>query len=109
MLNAWQRLFRGDLKPQLDAGNRANAPAAPPVQAGSYEYIQQPMFGNQGIVAVPSIPPAFQDWKQYPVDGYGLSGVAGGGSNNNNDFVIPHPAVLYYDESTGLMVNLTAG
>ncbi len=109
MLTAWQRLFRGEPKPQLDAGNRLNSPAGPPVQAGSYEYIQTAMFANQSIVAVPSIPPAFQDWRQYPLGEYGLSGVVGGGSNSNTAFSIPQPPVLYYDESTGLMVNLTAG
>lgn len=106
MIAAWKALFSGIRQPPLDSGNRSNAPASPPVQAGSYEYIQQPMFGNQDIVMVPSIPPAFRNMATFGVNVVGPGGTTGGGINNGAAFDIPSPEVLYYDESTGMYVNL---
>ena len=99
----------GYVKPP-DPGNTANAPAPAPVQTGSYQYIQQAMFGgsgdNQSIVNVPSVPPAYRDNGMYAVNSYGLSGLTGGGTDNGEDDVLTNGPVLYYDEKTGLYVNI---
>lgn len=84
-----------------DAGNRSNAPANPPVQEGSYEYIIPQMFASQDIVNVPAIPPNYQDWAQYPVSLYGLSGLEGGGSTGDVPIVV-NGRTLYYNEVTGM-------
>jgi len=97
----------GWIKPP-DPGNTANAPADPPVQEGTYGFIQLSMFGagdQQDIVNVPFIPPAYQDTNLYPVNHFGLSGLEGGGSTGNVPQVT-NGSILYFDPATGQLINL---
>lgn len=106
-----QEFFRGlgYVQPP-NSGNRANAPADPPVQEGNYQFIQWQMLGgagdNQAIVNVPEIPPAFRDWDGYPVNEYGVSGLTGGGAFASGMPLITNGPILYFDEATGLYVDL---
>lgn len=114
MATFWQNTlqFFGGLGyiPAPDAGNRGNAPALPPVQEGNYQFIQDSMLGGQGdnqdIVNVPVVPPAYQDWSEYALNEYGLSGLEGGGANAPGMPTIDNGPILFYDETTGLYVNL---
>lgn len=110
MLAAWKQLFigAGPVAP-LDRGNTANAPAEPPIQAGSYEYIQSYLFPNQSLLSLPVIPPAFRDWNQFPLNQFGADGLTGGGVYGGKATEIPSPPVLYYDETSGTYVDLTMG
>jgi len=103
-------LFRGLGRLFLDQGNQNNEPAPPPVQMGTYEFIQnvRDLFPSQAIVNVPVVPPAFRDWAQYGVNYYDLSGLEGGGSTGDVPQETNGP-VLYYDDTTGIYVDLTAG
>lgn len=107
LMSAWSRLFSGAGRvPQMDAGNTANAPAAPPVQAGSYEYIQPAMFADQSILEIQAIPPGYRDWDYMAVDGYSISGLSGGGATG----LVPQitqGAVFYFDPDTGQYLTLS--
>jgi hypothetical protein len=92
-------------------GNRANAPAAPPVETGTYQFIQDPMWGgrgdNQSIVNIDSIPPAYRDWSDIGLNIYGLSGLEGGGSTGIVP-ILDNGQTLFFDENTGLYIDLGA-
>jgi hypothetical protein len=100
------RLFAGMGRLFMDQGNRNNEPASPPVQVGSYEWIIPQMFPSQAIVNIPAIPLEFQDWGAYGVNIYYLSGVEGGGSTGDVPQFTNGP-VLFYDENTGLYVDIS--
>lgn len=70
-------------KVNLDNGNRANPPGDPPVQYGSYEYIQPQLFADQEVMSVGSytgdLVEGFNDWDEMAVNEFGPSGLTGGG------------------------------
>lgn len=86
--------------------NEDNAYSAPPVQTGSYEYIIPQMFPDVTITNIDTIPTAFQDWSAYGVDSFDVSGLTGGGFTGDIPQVVNGP-IVYYDQSTGLYVNLS--
>jgi len=103
--------------PVPDPGNQGNAPANPPVQTGDYQFIQEDMYGpvdllnstgrDNSITSIAPVPPAYMDSNAYPVNEFGLSGLEGGGISG----VVPNPFygqgnTLFYDETTGLYVDL---
>ena len=105
-MNFWSRLFLGVPTPPIAQGNRSVAPADPPVQEGSYEYIQAPMFPNNAITNVPVVPPAYRDNGMIGLPGYGLSGLTGGGSTASPITQINAGSTLFYDEQSGMYIDL---
>lgn len=97
--------------PPPDPGNTANAAADPAVQTGTYQFIQGSMLGgygdNQSIVEIAGIPPAYQDWSQYAVNEFGLSGLEGGGATGLVPQVI-NGQTLFFDPETGMYIDLGA-
>lgn len=105
----WADLFRGaGFVPPPRPDNTANAPATPPVQWGSYQYIIPQMFdgGGSSITDVPVIPPFGVDWAQMPLNTYGLSGLEGGGSTGQVPNV-NNGATLFYDSDSNSYVDLS--
>ena len=101
---AW---LKGEYVQPPSGGARDIAPGNPPVQTGNYQFIQSFFFDNAGsgnsTTEIPDVPPAYQDWNQFPVNLYGLSGLTGGGITGD----VPDPytsqgASLFFDPSTGL-------
>ena len=109
LFQMWGNLFAGaGHVPPPDPGNRNNAPASPPVQEGSYEFIIPQMFPNMDVCIIDNIPLAFQVWPHYAVNSYPISGLTGGGSTGNVPGITNGP-IEYYDQATGTYVDLTAG
>lgn len=105
-MNWLQAVLAGVRVPPLDTGNLSVAPAGAMLEEGTYQFIQAPMFPNEDIVMVPTIPVPFQNWGQYPLNVADPSQNSGGGVNNGQAAAIPSPPVFYYDEATGTYVNL---
>lgn len=106
----WLQSFLGGVRvPPLDTGNRSVAPGGAMLEEGNYQFIQPPMFPNEDIVMVPTIPVPFQNWGQYPLNVADPSQITGGGVNDAQASNIPSPPVFYYDEATGTYVDLTGG
>lgn len=103
VLNGWQRLFRGDgyvSASLLNPGNRGNAPAPAPVQAGNYQFIQSAMFPVMSLAEIGTVPPAYRDTQEFGQRVYGLSGLTGGGATDAMSVHQSTEPVLFYDEST---------
>lgn len=114
-MNTWkqfQQFFAGlGYVAPPDPGNTANAPAAPPVQTGPYEFLQPFTYQRDNRLSdIPTIPPGYQNWDQFPLNLFGLSGLEGGGITGNvPDQYNQQGASLYYDSSNGLYINLGNG
>ncbi len=92
-----------------DPGNTANAPADPPVPAGTYQYMQPFAYlGIDGrITDIPHISPAYQNNGEFAVAFGDAGGFLGGGANSiGNQTNIPTETAMYFDPSTGLYYNL---
>lgn len=106
ILDHWHALFAGLGPVPVNQGNRNNAPAPPPVQAGNYEFIQPAMYPDMSITDIPTVPPGYRDWNGYPLDQYGLSGLTGGGSSNDPAVQISGERLFYFDPKLGVYVNI---
>lgn len=99
-LAGWKQLYYGVGKITLDAGNMANAPGNPPVQFGTYQFIQPPFFPSMAITDIPTTPPMYRnDGTDMQVNVYGLSGRSGGGTTGD----VPgaeQGGVYYFDPTT---------
>lgn len=109
LTQGWVDLFSGAgyvAPPQPD--NRANAPADPAVETGSYGFIIPQMFqaGGAMITDIPVIPPFGRDWGQIQLNSYGLSGLTGGGSTGDVPQIV-NGQTLYYDDSSGQYYDLS--
>lgn len=110
-LSNWLRLLAGNgpVAPP-SPGNRSNAPAPPPVQAGNYQWIQNYLMNgidngrSMSVLAPYHVPPAYQDWDAYPVNEFDASGLEGGGIASSQEMPQPTaaPGSLYFDPTTGL-------
>ncbi len=115
MANTWKQFvqfFAGlGYVPPPDPGNTANAPADPPVQEGNYQFLQPFLYQrDDGLTDIPNVPPAYQDWVQFPVNLFGLSGLEGGGSTGMvPDQFAQQGASLYFDPASGMYVNIGSG
>jgi hypothetical protein len=89
-----------------DPGNRANAPADPPVQQGNYQWLQMPAdWTDNRTTNIENIPPAYRDLGNYAVPVFGLSGLEGGGSTGDVP-ELDNGTILYYDNTTGTYKNV---
>ena len=105
----WAQFFNGAGRvPQPDAGNEGNAPGLPPVQTGTYEFIQSFAFQGNGHWAtdISPVPPGYQNWGQFAVMGGDPSGFFGGGFSQDPQVVLSQENDLYFDTSTGLYYDL---
>ena len=98
---------RGFVEPP-NPGNTANPPGHPPVETGSWQFIQPQFFQGIGGVTsnIGSIPPAWQDWGEYALNISDISGNTGGGVYSGQATNLVQETDLYYDPSTGIYYNL---
>lgn len=98
-------------KMSLDPGNAGNPPGNPPVQYGSYEYIQSFAFQGIGHYAtdIADVPPGYTDWGQMGVNVGDASGLRGGGYYSDPQVDMPVEQDMYFDQSSGLYYDLGNG
>lgn len=97
----------GQVKP-LDPGNTGNAPADPPLEVGTWQFLNGYALQGNGHIAsdVPTTGPQWTDWGQYAVNAADLSGNTGGGAYSGVQTVLPTETDMYFDTSTGVYYNL---
>ena len=103
-LNGWMLFLHGQgrVNPP-DPGNTANPPGNPPVQVGSYEYIQPFAFQGAGhaVTDIPYVPPEYQNVGEFAMNVYDPSGLTGGGFSNSPAVQLPTEQALFYDPNSG--------
>lgn len=101
---------RGQQAP-LPPGNTSNPPGDAPLQEGNYQFIMPEMMQGAGHAAtdIPDVPPAYQDWGQYPVNLADLSGNTGGGVYSGSDTNVSGEQMLFFDPQTGMYFDIGTG